>query len=247
MSTARSAFDGVARTAARHDAAFALVYCAVALTLIEYLFIPRRASTWMGSGTVVDWLTPSFAAGLIWVASCLVFFFLLPYGFLRLIRADQPDHAINPALQFDLRRTHWKIYLLLYLLMLPVIFAASLRPEFIRVYPFVATARNSLAYFVPWEAAYLSQFFALEFFFRGFLLFTLARHMPKSVAIAAMVVPYTMIHYHKPMLEALGAIIGGCFLGYLALRYRSWVGGAFLHASVALTMDSAAVITSGKF
>ncbi len=71
--------------------------------------------------------------------------------------------------------------------------------------------------------------------------------MPKAVAIAAMVVPYTMIHYHKPMLEALGAIIGGCLLGYLALRYRSWVGGAFLHASVALTMDSAAVITSGKF
>jgi len=256
MATARFTLDGLARSAVRHDAVIALVYCAIALTLIEYLFIPRRASAWMGNGAVVGWLTPSMAAGLIWVLACLGFFFLLPYGFLRLIRADRPDDPDHPghtghtgqaALRFDLRGTHWRIYLLLYLMMLPVIFAASLRPEFIRVYPFVAIARSSLGYFALWEVAYLSQFFALEFFFRGFLLFTLARHMPKAVAIAAMVVPYTMIHYHKPMLEALGAIIGGCLLGYLALRYRSWVGGAFLHASVALTMDSAAVITSGKF
>ena len=175
----------------------------------------------MGNGAVVGWLTPSMAAGLIWVLACLGFFFLLPYGFLRLIRADRPDDPDHPgqtgqtgqaALRFDLRGTHWRIYLLLYLMMLPVIFAASLRPEFIRVYPFVAIARSSLGYFALWEVAYLSQFFALEFFFRGFLLFTLARHMPKAVAIAAMVVPYTMIHYHKPMLEALGAIIGGCLL-----------------------------------
>ncbi len=97
MATARFTLDGLARSAVRHDAVIALVYCAIALTLIEYLFIPRRASAWMGNGAVVGWLTPSMAAGLIWVLACLGFFFLLPYGFLRLIRADRPDDPDHPG------------------------------------------------------------------------------------------------------------------------------------------------------
>ena len=53
-----------------------------------------------------------------------------------------------------------------------------------------------------------------------------------------------MIHYHKPPAEAFGALAAGIILGALALRYRSWLGGAILHSLVAVSMDSLAVFSS---
>jgi membrane protease YdiL (CAAX protease family) len=64
-------------------------------------------------------------------------------------------------------------------------------------------------------------------------------------AIAVMIVPYCMIHYHKPLPEALGAIVGGVVLGWLALRTRSLWGGWLLHVAVALSMDVLALVRGG--
>jgi len=52
-----------------------------------------------------------------------------------------------------------------------------------------------------------------------------------------MMVPYAVIHWHKPPLECFGAIIAGIALGALSLRFRSWYGGAVLHMLVGATMD----------
>ena len=54
-----------------------------------------------------------------------------------------------------------------------------------------------------------------------------------------------MIHWHKPPLEAFAAVVAGVVLGALALRFRSWLGGALLHALVALTMDLIAAHRAG--
>jgi membrane protease YdiL (CAAX protease family) len=60
-------------------------------------------------------------------------------------------------------------------------------------------------------------------------------------AIFAMVLPYNMLHYGKPMPEALAAIVGGIVLGTLSVKTRSiWLGVA-LHISVAITMDLSAL------
>jgi membrane protease YdiL (CAAX protease family) len=130
--------------------------------------------------------------------------------------------------------------------MLPVVAFAAGREDFSEIYPFVHEARNDLRTFLLWEAGYLAQFWALESFFRGYLLFTLERRIGR-LAIFVMVVPYCMIHFHKPMLEALGAIVAGGFLGFLALGYRSWYGGALLHSLVAVSMDLLAVSRAGLF
>lgn len=53
---------------------------------------------------------------------------------------------------------------------------------------------------------------------------------------------YVMIHFHKPVFECLGATIAGLVLGHLSLKYRSWVGGAILHALVGVTLDTRATI-----
>jgi len=52
-----------------------------------------------------------------------------------------------------------------------------------------------------------------------------------------MTVPYTMIHFSKPMPEAFAAIVAGLVLGTMAVRSRSFVPGIFLHVAVAITMD----------
>ena len=89
---------------------------------------------------------------------------------------------------------------------------------------------------VPWWVLYGIQFAALEFFFRGFLVHGLEPRLG-FLAVLVMVIPYTMIHFTKPVLEAFGGMGGGFILGSLSLKTRSVWWGVALHAAIALTMD----------
>jgi uncharacterized protein len=220
----------------KYEGPTALIYCAVVLTLMEYLLIPPRAEAWLSGPGIYGWQQPSLDAGLVWVASCLLFFLAIP-GFLISKFDSFKNFGWNPKGFLE----HLKVYLLVFLAMTPLIYWASTRPDFSQLYPFIPDARFSMQSFFLWEIAYVLQFFALESFFRGYLLFTLSKYTDKWVAIAAMTVPYAMIHFHKPMPEALGAIIAGLILGHLSLKYRSWLGGAVLHSLVAVTMDTLSV------
>lgn len=135
---------------------------------------------------------------------------------------------------------HLPLYLGMYLAVLPLVIWVSSRADFQHTYPFYRLANRSSFDFWVWEAMYVAQFFSLEFFFRGFML-----HACKSTmgiyAIFPMIVPYCMIHFHKPILEVLGAIFAGIILGLVALRTRSIWGGIIVHVGVALTMDLLAV------
>ena len=63
------------------------------------------------------------------------------------------------------------------------------------------------------------------------------RHRFGFYAIFAMMVPYCMIHFGKPMPETFAAIIAGIVLGFMSLKTRSiWLGAA-IHVAVALGMD----------
>jgi membrane protease YdiL (CAAX protease family) len=188
-------------------------------------------------------VAPSLRAGLAWAAACGVGFLAIPLALTGLVNRRGPA-SIGYSLRGFLR--HVWVYLGLYLLMVPVVWIASTRPDFQLMYPFVRTARTDLGHFIRWESAYLMQFVALEAFFRGYLLFTLERRMGWN-AIFVMIVPYGMIHFHKPPLEAFGALLAGILLGALALRFRSFWGGALLHGLVALTMDSISAYQSGLF
>ena len=217
-------------------AVFALVYTAIVLTLMEYFFLPQR---WAENG----WFSVSaqgnrelFYAGM-WVASTVVFFLLIP-GLIVRFAHREPLSSIGYS--FTGAGRHILIYAGLFLVMLPVLWSVSERPDFRAVYPFVSSARRDSSVFIRWELLYCAQFVALEAFFRGYLLFTCARRMGWT-AIAVMVVPYTMIHFHKPFPECLGAAFAGLLLGALALRVRSFWGGVLLHSAVAVTMDCLAV------
>ncbi len=117
-----------------------------------------------------------------------------------------------------------------------VAYIISFTPAFLKKYPFYKQAADSYVTFFIWELSYGLQFFMLEFFFRGFILFALARYIG-SYAIFVMTIPYVMIHFRKPLPETCGAIIAGVALGTLALRTRSIYGGIILHVAIAWSMD----------
>jgi membrane protease YdiL (CAAX protease family) len=131
---------------------------------------------------------------------------------------------------------HAWIYGLCLAVVLPAVFIVSRAPDFAAYYPFYKQASRSWFDLACWEVMYFAQFFALEIFFRGFWLSGL-RQTLGSGAIFAMCVPYCMIHYGKPYLEAAGAVVAGIALGSLAMRTKSIYSGFLVHVTVALSMD----------
>jgi membrane protease YdiL (CAAX protease family) len=53
------------------------------------------------------------------------------------------------------------------------------------------------------------------------------------------VVVYAMIHFEKPLLEAISSIVGGTVLGVISHRTRSIYGGVILHLGIAYMMEMA--------
>lgn len=143
-------------------------------------------------------------------------------------------------------RLPWaRMYLVLLCGILPLVFAVSFSQSFQRNYPFYRQASRSYFDFLVWEAEYLSTFVAVEYFFRGYLLFGLRRYLG-SLALFVSMVPYCLIHVLKPAPEAIGSIFAGLLLGTLALCTGSLWAGVLLHVSVALSMDVLASWQSGR-
>jgi membrane protease YdiL (CAAX protease family) len=132
--------------------------------------------------------------------------------------------------------SHLWIYGLCLAIVIPVLLLVAQQPDFGSYYPFYKQSSRSVFDFMAWEAMYWVQFFSLELFFRGWMVGALRRTLGSS-AIFVMAVPYCMIHYGKPYLEAHGAIVAGVVLGSLAMRTRSIYAGFLLHISVAVGMD----------
>jgi len=137
-------------------------------------------------------------------------------------------------------KEHLWIYVVLFAIVLPVVVGVSFTDDFSSYYPFYKNSHRSLEEFMIWQLLYAAQFVSLEFFFRGYMLMPLERSMG-SGAIFAMLFPYVMIHFGKPMVECFAAILAGIVLGTLAMRTRSIWLGAMIHITVAVTMDLAAI------
>jgi membrane protease YdiL (CAAX protease family) len=143
-------------------------------------------------------------------------------------------------------RKHAWIYAVLFAAVLPLVVGVSFTEDFTRYYPFYGRAGRSWFDLLAWELLYAAQFFALEFFFRGWWLQS-CKAMMGSHAIFAMVVPYCMIHYGKPWPEAFAAVVAGLVLGTLAMKTRSIWSGVLIHISVATSMDVLALLQKGGF
>lgn len=170
----------------------------------------------------------------------VVLFILIPLVFHWIFPSNQTDPF---GLSLRYCGPHWRIYILLIGIMLPILWGVSLHPSFYHFYPMYKPV--NLEFWVLYELVYLLQFFCVEFFFRGFALFRLEQRFGFH-AVTLMVIPYALIHIHKPFPEALGSIVAGLVLGWLALKSRSIWPGVMVHCSVALSMDVFALIRSGR-
>jgi membrane protease YdiL (CAAX protease family) len=153
------------------------------------------------------------------------------------------ENPLDLGLRFRGLREHAWIYLLCVVIVIPALVMVSFTPEFTSYYPMYKGAARSWTDFGLWEAIYVGQFLALEIFFRGFWLRG-ARSLG-SGAIFSMVVPYTMIHFAKPYLEACGAVVAGTVLGSLSMRTGSIWAGFLIHTTVAILMDLVALDRKG--
>ncbi|MCL7970568.1 MAG: CPBP family intramembrane metalloprotease [marine benthic group bacterium] len=142
--------------------------------------------------------------------------------------------------------SHAWIYLAMFLVMLPIVFAASFMPAFQAKYPMYDNAVLGPTHFALWQIAYGVQFLGVEGFFRGFMTFGLYPRFG-YLSLFIMVIPYALVHVGKPPVEVFMAVPAGLALGYLALKSRSWVFGALLHWAVGITMDALAVWHAGGF
>jgi membrane protease YdiL (CAAX protease family) len=229
---------------------------ALSLTLIKYLGDVRfmidflNKSSFAGiAGSYEDLMTINKNAQLYrllyWVGVMIIFYFVLPVLIILFwFRESLSDYGLRIKGAFK----DYHLYAIMLCVMIPLVLFFSRTESFQLRYPFYDVQRGETWWptFIIWEIFYFLQFFALEFFFRGFMLHgTKQRFGYYSVFV--MTIPYCMIHFGKPLPETIAAIIAGIVLGTLSLKSRSiWLGVA-IHYSVAITMDLCAMYQKGLF
>ena len=172
-------------------------------------------------------------------------FALICYVFIPLVyNWIFPPGLENPfGLTLKGLRPYFPVYIAIVVGMIPIIWIASYQPGFHHFYPMYKPV--TIGMWFLFEAVYMVQFFCVEFFFRGFTLFRLEAKFGYH-AITIMVIPYALLHIHKPFAEALASIIAGLVLGMLALKSRSIWPGVVIHCAIAFCMDWFALIQSGR-
>jgi membrane protease YdiL (CAAX protease family) len=226
---------GPEREAAMHQARLALLASVLCLCGLYSIGFRTGLGGWLHLPEGEYWAW--------WWASNWVFFVLLPCLFSYFVL------GLNP-LDFGCRlkdaRGHGKLYAAILVLALAGDAIASQLSMFVNRYPLNRAASADWTHLVVWELAYASQFLALEFFFRGFMLRTTERALG-SLSVFVMAIPYCLIHATKPWPEFVASIAAGLVLGAIALTTRSIWGGVILHIAVAWAMDFVALFQSGRF
>jgi membrane protease YdiL (CAAX protease family) len=229
-----------------------LVIVAVVLTIQEYyggrsfyevsvrpwlVELDARGHTWLKLAKYDE-----FYGYCWWVAARVFGYVLIPLPLWKLLFPK--DSLLDMGLRVRGFFSHLWIYGLCLGVVVPAMLLVSSQPDFGNYYPFYKLCSRSWLDLLMWEFIYGLQFFALELFFRGWMLGAMRKTMGAS-AIFAMAVPYCMIHYGKPYLETHGAIVAGVVLGSLAMRTRSIYAGFLVHLTVAYLMDFLSLMRRG--
>jgi uncharacterized protein len=178
-----------------------------------------------------------------WVGIICLFYFLVPAAVIKILLGEKlSSYGLVGKGAFR----DYPLYGILLGFMVPVIYFVSFSSAFQMKYPFYRLGPGEALWpnLWIWEAMYFFQFFALEFFFRGFMLHGL-KHRFGFYSVFVMTIPYCMIHFGKPLPETMSAIAAGIILGALSLKSRSILLGVAIHYSVAILMDLFALWQKG--
>jgi hypothetical protein len=154
----------------------------------------------------------------------------------KLTKEKQPFYGIS------VKDFSFQAYLIMLLIMVPLVAAASTQPDFLAMYPklksisFLKDQHNNGWYKLLYELSYGSDFFSIELFFRGFLILAFAKWFGKD-AILPMACFYCTIHFGKPMGECISSFFGGLILGVVIYHTRTIFGGLMVHLGIAWMME----------
>lgn len=158
---------------------------------------------------------------------------------------DQPFYGITG------KGLDWKPYLLMLLIMVPLVAAASTQPDFLAMYPKLKAVTGPYGYnTISWwhkllfELSYGSDFIGIELFFRGFLILAFIKWAGKD-AILPMACFYCTIHFGKPLGECISSYFGGIVLGIVVYHTRSIFGGLMVHLGIAWLMELGGYLGGG--
>lgn len=165
-----------------------------------------------------------------WAGSSITIYVLVPVVYARTFGQSVRGYGLSAKFV----RSESMIIALIAPIALVIVWLASADQRFLDTYPFYKGDGWSL---VAFEVAYGASFVALEFFFRGFLVFA-GQPVLGVHAVPVMAFAYCLLHLGKPLPEAASSLVGGLILGYLALRLRSILAGVVAHLTIAWGMDA---------
>jgi len=173
-----------------------------------------------------------------WYGSAFFVLMLLPWAIVQVTNRFVREDDRVPSLGLGLG--DWRVGIpacaLFYGVMVVLLAFVIWTQDFRGKYPLYEDADRSIAMFLSYELAYALYFVAWEFFFRGFMTFSLEKTLGVWTAFVQML-PFVVMHFGKPDLESMSSVFGGIALGWLALRTRSIWYGVFIHAATAVTLD----------
>lgn len=153
----------------------------------------------------------------------LVFYVFIPLSISWLLLREKPT-------DYGIRLGDWKLVLISVVLCLSVmtivIYAVASLQTFENYYRLPED--TNWGRFLLDAAFYL---FSWEFIFRGYMLFGLEESTGKN-AIFIQSIPFALLHIGKPELEALTTFFGGCILGYISYRTRSFLPCFIIHFGI---------------
>lgn len=174
-----------------------------------------------------------FAEYIYWLSSRFLIQFLLPILLIVLVLKDKPS-------DYGVRLGEWKPGLIISAVftavMLPILWIASDSPGFLAAYPHASSVRYNWELFAVYEFCFILYMIGWEYIWKGYFLFGLEKKFG-YYAILFQMIPFTILHFGKPLPETLGAVIAGIALGYLALRTRSFIYGVIIHFITMFTID----------
>ena len=218
-----------------------IILAILLITIQRYYGQPRLFTNLFGD-YVSNLPLPTIWPRLYSMFACLVLYLIIPYIYIRFVfheKLKDQGWTLRGIARFKV------LYIAMILVVFPLVVMVSFSKSFSSHYPLYSEARDSLASLIIWELSYGLYFVIIEFFFRGFMVFSLARYIG-ALSIFVMDIPYVMIHFGKPASETIGSIIAGVALGTLSLRTRSIFGGIIVHITIAWGMDILALLQKGQ-
>ncbi len=143
---------------------------------------------------------------------------------------------------------NYRPFFLILILILPLIVVASFQSDFQQSYPQFkfwnqqeALGMSPLLSAIVFEIAYGADFVSVELLFRGALVVGMSRVLGKE-AVLPMAAAYVIIHFGKPVGEAVSSFFGGLILGIHSFVKRNIFGGIIIHVGIAYFMEIAAIL-----